>query len=146
MSAPTRILRRVTTVSLIWLLVASVFVAQNVVAAIGRGEPVQWLTAATFELEYWLVFLLATPFFVFMARRYRFEPGEHRASLAVHTIGGVAFALAQPVVALAFNYATLVALHATSAAEGLLPHLILAPLRLSGDCGSVEIRCHHPRV
>jgi two-component system, LytTR family, sensor kinase len=115
-----RSLRRVTIVSLIWLLVASVFVAQNVAAAIGRGEPVQWLSAAAFELEYWLTFLLATPLFVFMARRYRFEPGEQRRSLMVHAIGGVAFALAQPVVMIAFHYATLVSLHATSAAEAQL--------------------------
>jgi two-component system, LytTR family, sensor kinase len=115
-----RILRRVTMVSLIWLLVASVFVAQNVAAMIGRGEPVQWLPAATFELEYWLVFLLATPFFVFMARRYRFEPGAQRRSLVVHAIGGVSFALAQPVVTLAFHYATLVGLRASGPAEDQL--------------------------
>ncbi|HTD60838.1 MAG TPA: histidine kinase [Gemmatimonadaceae bacterium] len=115
-----RNVRRVAVVSLIWLVVASVFVAQNVAAAIGRGEPVQWLSAAGFELEYWLVFVLATPFFVFMARRYRFEPGERRRSLVVHAIGGVAFALLQPLATVALQYATLVSLRATSAADAQL--------------------------
>jgi two-component system LytT family sensor kinase len=115
-----RNVRRVTIVSLIWLLVASVFVAQNVAAAIGRGEPVQWMPAATFELEYWLVFLLATPLFVFMARRYRFEPEEHRRSLAAHAVGGIAFALVQPLATVALHYVTLAALGATRAAEAQL--------------------------
>jgi two-component system LytT family sensor kinase len=115
-----RIVRRVTVVSLMWLLVASVFVAQNVAAAIGRGEPIHWLSAATFELEYWLVFLLATPFFVFMARRYRFEPGAHRRSLAAHAVAGLAFALVQPLAAVALNAVTLAILGATRVAEDQL--------------------------
>src|SRR5579862_5445964 len=112
-----RLARRISLVSLVWLLFASVFVAQNVAAAIGRHEPIQWLTAAAYELEYWLVFLVATPFFVFMARRFRFEPGLYGSSLLAHAIGGLAFACVQPLATAGLHWVTLVVLHASKSAE-----------------------------
>jgi two-component system, LytTR family, sensor kinase len=95
-------MRRIGIASAIWLLVASVFVAQNIVSALGRHEPIHWLQVAVFELEYWTVFLAATPFFTAMARR----------RLPAQMLGGLTFALAQPVIAGALQWATLVALSA----------------------------------
>jgi|HubBroStandDraft_6_1064221.scaffolds.fasta_scaffold09768_2 two-component system LytT family sensor kinase len=112
-----RLARSVLIVTGVWLLVASVFVAQNIAAALGRHEAIPWLQAATYELEYWFVFLLATPFFVRMARRYRFEPGHVRRSLAAHAVGGIAFALVQPAATVVLHAATLLLLRAPRVAE-----------------------------
>jgi two-component system, LytTR family, sensor kinase len=115
-----RLARRILLVSLIWLLVASVFVAQNVVAALGRHEPISWMTAALFEVEYWCIFLVATPFFVWMARRYRFEPGRYGHSVLAHVVGGLLFACVQPVATYGLHAATLAVIGAPTGAHAAL--------------------------
>jgi two-component system LytT family sensor kinase len=115
-----RLARPVLIVTGVWLLVASVFIAQNIAVALGRHEAIPWLQAATFEVEYWFVFLLATPFLVQMARRYRFEPDQVRPSLLAHAIGGIVFALVQPVATAVLEAATLLLLRTPPVTEAQL--------------------------
>jgi len=91
----------------VWAVVASIFVAENVVGTLALHQRLQWLPVLWFELEYWLVFLVCTPWFVYMGRRFRVEPGRFAPSLAAHAAAGVAFAVAQPLVADTLNYVTL---------------------------------------
>ncbi len=112
-SEPTP-LAKVTRAALVWFLVALVFVFQNGVVNAVRGDPFQWLPVVWFELEYWIVFFLATPVFLWSVRRFRFEPGTVVRSLAAHTGIGIAFAALQPVLADGLNYLTLRAVAAPS--------------------------------
>ena len=98
---------RVGRAALVWFLVALVFVFQNGVVNAVRGDPFQWLPLVWFEFEYWFVFFLATPVFLWSVRRFPFEPGTTVRSLAAHTGVGVTFAVLQPVFADGFNYITL---------------------------------------
>jgi two-component system, LytTR family, sensor kinase len=96
----------------IWIIVALVFVGQNYVGVLSRRESPRWLLIAGFELEYWLTFLAASPFFFYMASRFPVERDRRWRSLSAHAVGGVAFALIQPVAAGALHYTTLVLLRA----------------------------------
>jgi two-component system, LytTR family, sensor kinase len=102
--------RPVLIVVVVWLLVASVFVAQNIVTALAAHRPLGWLPVVGYELEYWSVFALCTPYFAYMARRFSLDREWLRQSVVAQLVGGAAFALAQPVAADTLNYLTLVAL------------------------------------
>ncbi|MES2305059.1 MAG: histidine kinase [Gemmatimonadota bacterium] len=86
-------------VALVWLVVALVFTTQNYLGVVTRHEQPDWLIVAGFEFEYWLTFAVASPFFGSMARRFPIGQGETARSLVGHLVGGVCFALLQPVAA-----------------------------------------------
>ncbi|HVT39901.1 MAG TPA: histidine kinase [Gemmatimonadaceae bacterium] len=104
---PVRAFRRPSVIALVWVVVAGVFVAQNIAEGRSQSGVVPWLPALWFELEYWLVFALCTPFFLRMARQFNFTEGTRRRSLLAHLCAGAVFAVVQPVAAEGLNYATL---------------------------------------
>jgi two-component system, LytTR family, sensor kinase len=101
--------RRPMAIALLWLLVASVFVAQNIVSRLTLHRPLEWLPVFWYELEYWSVFALCTPCFIFMATRFPLERANLRRSAIAHTLAGGVFALLQPIAAAGLNYLTLLA-------------------------------------
>lgn len=122
---PTR-LAKVARAALVWFLVALVFVFQNAVVNAVRGDPFQWLPVVGFELEYWFVFFLATPLFLWSVRRFRFEPGTLLRSVAAHSGIGVTFAAVQPVLADGLNYLTLRAVAAPN--DPRIAHIVESSL------------------
>jgi signal transduction histidine kinase len=91
--------------SAIWGLIAAFFSAQNVVRMVVTGRPIDWLQAVGFEYLYWTPFVLLTPFFLYMVRRFRLEPGRLRQHLPIHAAAAVAFSFAQALGFFALEYA-----------------------------------------
>jgi two-component system LytT family sensor kinase len=90
-----------------WLVVALVFVTQNYLGVVTRHDHPRWLIVAGFELEYWLTFFAFSPFFFCMADRFPVGRGRSWPNVAAHAVGGVVFALVQPVAQDALQAATL---------------------------------------
>jgi two-component system LytT family sensor kinase len=97
---------RVATVAIIWLVVALVFITQNYLSVLTRHEHPRWLIVAGLELEDWLTFFAFSPFFFYMADRFPVGRGRLWPNVAAHALGGVAFALVQPVAQDALQAAT----------------------------------------
>jgi len=93
-------------VAVVWLVVALVFVTQNYLGVLTRHERPRWLLFAGFEIEYWLTFFAFSPFFFYMADRFPVGRGRLWPNVTAHALGGVAFALVQPVVQDALQAAT----------------------------------------
>lgn len=78
--------RRIAVALGVWALVALLFIAQNVVADLSRGRPIDWRRDAAEESLYWLAFALLTPLLLWLTRRRR---------LAVHLLASPAVAALQ---------------------------------------------------
>ncbi len=91
--------RRVLIAAAVWLVVALVFVTQNYVGVIARHEQPRWMIVAGFELEYWFVFFVATPFFAVMAKRFPLggdAGGKRWRNAGAQVVGCFCFSLFQP--------------------------------------------------
>jgi two-component system LytT family sensor kinase len=120
-----RTVRRVAIIALVWFVVAVVFVTQNYLGVVTRHEKPRWLFVAGLEFEYWLTFFAFTPFFAFMARRFPVGGVRTASALWAHAIGGVVFALVQPVASDALQYVTLALVSGTgNPPEGRLAGMV----------------------
>lgn len=84
--------RRIGLAFGLWLVVASVFIAENVVNATMAGRPVRWALDVWGELTYWLVWVLLTPLLFFLARRFPFEPPRLGRNVVVHAAASLGIA------------------------------------------------------
>ena len=101
-SPPLPAPRRVLAWSLVWLVVALIFISQNIVGDISAERPIRWFGSILEEALYWLPFAAATPLFAFMAYRYPIEGFGHRGrgtTLVFHLVAGLVFAVLQPILA-----------------------------------------------
>ncbi|MDB4908887.1 MAG: histidine kinase internal region [Gemmatimonadetes bacterium] len=97
------------SIALTWLVIASIFVTQNIVSNRPLNGTMPWMRVLAWELEYWLVFALFSSLFWRMTTRYGFERGRRMRGALAHLAVGAAFALAQPALATMLNYATVIA-------------------------------------
>jgi two-component system LytT family sensor kinase len=78
---------------LFWTLLGLSFASQFYISNAKAGYDVTWKQAVTFSLGDWYVFALLSIPVGALARRFRFDTGTWGRSLAVHTLGSVAFSL-----------------------------------------------------
>jgi signal transduction histidine kinase len=91
-------MKRAALVVGVWALVALFFIGHNIVGVVTLGyelDAPNWLQQVGFELLYWTPYALLTPALLFMARRFRLEPGVWGRHLVLQALGGVTFALVQ---------------------------------------------------
>jgi two-component system, LytTR family, sensor kinase len=93
----------------IWGAVCLVFVSQNALRFIMRGQPVDWFSALWLEALYWVPWLVLTPVLLATARRWPLGSGAPRAHTVWHLGGMVVISLVQVVAADALQYAAIVA-------------------------------------
>ena len=94
--------RRVRAWTLVWIVVALIFISQNIVGDVAAERPIRWFQSILQEVLYWLPFAAATPFFTLMAYRHPIERIGHSArgqTLLLHLLAGLGFAVLQPMVA-----------------------------------------------
>src|SRR5262245_11071962 len=84
--------RRWLLIALGWLLVASLFVLNNLVTTIAAGREVRWWPVAGSELVYWATWLALSPLLFRIADRLPIERSLLRRNLPVHL--GVALVIA----------------------------------------------------
>jgi len=78
---------------LFWTLLGLSFASQFYISNSKAGYDVTWKQAVSFSLGDWYVFALLSIPVNALARRFRFDTGTWGRSLAVHTLGSVAFSL-----------------------------------------------------
>lgn len=101
-SLPLPAPRRVLAWSLVWIVVALIFISQNIVGDIAAERPIRWFGSILEEALYWLPFAAATPLFAYMAYRHPIEGIGHsgqRQTLLLHLLAGLGFAILQPLLA-----------------------------------------------
>jgi two-component system, LytTR family, sensor kinase len=98
----------------VWLVVATIFIGENVVGAFAAHQPLRWLPAVWFEVEYWAIFAACTPLFALVVSRFPVERGRAVRNVTRLAAVGIVFALIQPLLADALNYATLVAVRGSA--------------------------------
>src|SRR5215831_12138617 len=76
-----------------WTLIGLAFASQFYSSAAKAGLEVTWKQAVTYALGDWYVFAILSIPVIQLARRFHFEAGKWGASLAVHSLGSVAFSL-----------------------------------------------------
>ena len=74
---------------LIWSMIAFLISAQNFVAARVNGAPQSWSAAIASTLPWYGVWAVITPFIVWMARKYPYEPGRARRFILIHLFAGI---------------------------------------------------------
>ena len=70
------------------------FASQFYISSAKAGLQVTWKQAVGYALGDWYVFALLSVPVTWLARRFRFEVGTWRGSLAMHAIGSAVFSLA----------------------------------------------------
>jgi signal transduction histidine kinase len=93
----------------IWGAVCLVFVSQNALRFIMRGQPVDWFSALWLEVLYWVPWLALTPALLAAARRWPLGSGAPRGHITWHLGAMVAISIIQVVAADALQYAASVA-------------------------------------
>jgi len=81
-----------------WAFVAAVFVAQNIVGALGRGRTVDWQRDVLNEYVYWIGFAVLTPLIVWVARRYSLIAPPRMQALRAQVLASVLIAGLQVVI------------------------------------------------
>ena len=76
-----------------WTLIALVFASQSYLYYAATGEDKGWSRIFLWTLADWYIWALLSPLILILARRFRFEGGEWRDAIVVHTLAGVGFAL-----------------------------------------------------
>jgi signal transduction histidine kinase len=77
-----------------WTLIGLSFAFQFYISSAKAGLEVTWRQAVSYALGDWYVFALLSIPVVWLARRFDFESGHRRRSLAVHLPASLAFSLA----------------------------------------------------
>jgi two-component system, LytTR family, sensor kinase len=93
----------------IWGVACLIFVSQNALRYIMRGQPVDWFNALWIEVLYWVPWLALTPVLLAVARRKPLGAGAPRAHIAWHLAAMVGISIVQVVAADALQYAAGVA-------------------------------------
>jgi len=93
----------------IWSVACLIFVSQNALRYIMRGQPVDWFNALWIEVLYWIPWLALTPALLAIARHKPLGAGAPRANIAWHLAVMVGISLIQVVAADALQYAAGVA-------------------------------------
>lgn len=78
-----------------WTFVAGVFVAQNIVGALGRGKAIDWQHDVLNECVYWIAFAALTPLLVWVARRYSLIAPPRMRALRAQVLASVSIAVLQ---------------------------------------------------
>ncbi len=91
-----------------WAFVAAVFVAQNLVNALGRGKPLDWQHDVVNECTYWIAFAALTPLLVWVARRYSLIAPPRMRAFCAQVLGSLSIAALQ--VAIYFSLLALIAI------------------------------------
>jgi hypothetical protein len=92
----------------IWSVACLIFVSQNALRYIMRGQPVDWFSALWAEALYWVPWLVMTPVLIATARRKPLGSGAPRSNIAWHLAVMVVFSVIQVVGSDALQYAALV--------------------------------------
>jgi two-component system LytT family sensor kinase len=93
----------------IWTAVSLVFVSQNILRFVMRGQPVDWFSAVWLEALYWVPWLALTPVLLATARRWPLGSGAPRTNAWRHLLVMVGVSVVQVVAADALQYAAGVA-------------------------------------
>jgi two-component system LytT family sensor kinase len=80
-----------------WTFVAAVFVAQNVVSALGRAKRIDWQHDVLNECLYWIAYAALTPVLVWMARQYSLITPPRSRAIRAHVLASCAIAVCQVV-------------------------------------------------
>jgi len=88
----------------IWSVAAFIFVSQNALRYIMRGQPVDWFSALWLELLYWVPWFLLTPILLWTARTKPLGSGAPRSHIAWHIAMMFALSLIQVPAADALQY------------------------------------------
>ena len=81
-----------------WTVLGLSFASQFYISSSKAGLEVSWRQAVGYALGDWYVFAALSVPVIRLARRFRFETGTWRRSLAAHLVGGVTFSLAYMVI------------------------------------------------
>jgi two-component system, LytTR family, sensor kinase len=96
-------IRRALIWALVWIVVALVFVNQNILSDLVADRGIRWFSSVLQEVLYWLPFAAATPLFAYMASRFPIEGDSRQFSrrrmLAMHAVAALCFAALQPWIA-----------------------------------------------
>ena len=77
------------TVYGVYMAIASYVITERL------GRPISWLTAIVNDFSYSVLWILFTPFVLWLARRYRFEKGRILTSVSLHLIVSVLLSFVQ---------------------------------------------------
>jgi two-component system LytT family sensor kinase len=88
----------------IWSAICLVFVSQNILRYVMRGQPIDWFNGLLGEALYWAPFVVATPLLLATARRWPLGSSAPRANIARHLGVMLAFSIVQVVTSDALQY------------------------------------------
>ena len=88
----------------IWLAACLIFVSQNALRYIVRGQPVDWFMAFWVELLYWVPWFVMTPLLLGAARRWPLGSDGPRSNLRWHLLFMVAFSIVQVIASDALQF------------------------------------------
>ena len=92
--------QRALTWALVWVVVALVFIGENILGDFGAGRGIRWFNSVLAEALYWLPFAAATGLFTYMASRFPIEGEPDQASrlrtFTMHAVAAMGFAALQP--------------------------------------------------
>ena len=86
-----------------WTLIAALFTARNIVQSVSVGQPIRWGPGVLFEVIYWYIWALLTPFIFWFARHFRLERNERLRSVTVLLLLGLFIAPLQVSLEIAIN-------------------------------------------
>jgi hypothetical protein len=109
----------------IWSAVCLVFVSQNMLRYLMRGQPVDWFSALWTEVLYWVPWVVFTPVLLAAARRWPLGSGAPRSHIAWHLAVMTGFSIVQVVASDALQFWA-----ATSAGISMSPNV--QPLTMFG--------------
>src|SRR5829696_692069 len=81
----------------IWSAICLLFVSQNILRFVMRGQRIDWFNGLWGEALYWVPFVIATPLLLATARRWPLGSGAPRANIARHLRVMVVFSIIQVV-------------------------------------------------
>ena len=88
----------------IWFAACLIFVSQNALRSIVRGQPVDWFVAFWVEVLYWVPWFVMTPLLLGAARRWPLGSGAPRANIGWHLLFMLGFSLVQVVASDALQF------------------------------------------
>jgi two-component system, LytTR family, sensor kinase len=88
----------------LWSAICVVFVSQNTLRYIMRGQPVDWFGALWTEVLYWVPWVVFTPVLLGAARRWPLGSGAPRSHIAWHLAVMFAFSIVQVVASDALQF------------------------------------------
>jgi two-component system, LytTR family, sensor kinase len=88
----------------IWSAICLLFVSQNILRFVMRGQRIDWFNGLWGEALYWVPFVIATPLLLATARHWPLGSGAPRANIARHLGVMVVFSIIQVVLSDALQY------------------------------------------